>query len=229
MTYIQCHSTKKIEIDGKPRVVRCGLGDGHFHPKHSGAVEIKIIDCKERVIDVESEWEFGPDEKPADVRLAEQLALTEFWCHTCDGRHKPTREHPLCPAHRADKSPFDGHLHAPPPADLYFDHRGWRFTAPFVCMGCGEEVCYIQWEHQRGCCSTGHSQRQRLTNHLAFVGPHVRVPESERDSSDLRGDQLIDYARRDEFPVRPCGCNECVKRRHRVSPEMRRRIDNARG
>jgi hypothetical protein len=126
----------------------------------------------------------------ADIRA--ELSGQERWCINCRRPHQPTAEHPLCPLCSACHETF--------PSDLYFDHRGWRFRAPFVCMGCGIEVCPHQWAFSRSCggCDMSVSKTRRLM-FRAFVGPHEFI--GPRDSLCLDESRFVDPAEKAGFPV----------------------------
>jgi len=97
---------------------------------------------------------------------SELLASAELWCGDCKAYHVPTAEHPRCAL-------CVSAVHAPAPPDLYFDFKGWRFTAPFLCMNCGREICFRQWAFARGCgrCDVGDGPQSQGT----FSGPRTLI------------------------------------------------------
>jgi hypothetical protein len=119
------------------------------------------------------------------------------WCGTCVGYHPPTEEHPRCKLCHS--------MHAPMPEGIYFDYRGWKFTPPFICMGCGMEVCFRQWAYSRLCgpCDNGKSKTRRLTGGQCFVGPHVKLPTWDAAQHDLEESGFIDPVNRERYrPLR---------------------------
>jgi hypothetical protein len=112
----------------------------------------------------------------------------------CKREHAPTTEHPLC---RFDKA----FLHAPPPKDIYFDFKGWKFRPPFICMGCGIEVCFRQWAFSRSCgaCDVGNSPTRRLLYGKCFTGPRELV-DSEAEYF-IPESHFVEPTEREKYPV----------------------------
>lgn len=88
-------------------------------------------------------------------------------------------------------------------ADIYIDFKGWRWTAPFICMGCGIETSPQQWAFSRSCggCDVSHSHTRRLSvfDRRLFAGPHELI-DSKADLF-LEPERFIDPAEREKFPV----------------------------
>jgi hypothetical protein len=121
----------------------------------------------------------------------------EFYCADCHGYHLPTTEHPACRFCRFS-------IHKPPPEDICFDYRGWIFTPPFICMGCGIETCYRQWAFSRSCgpCDVSNSTTRRLLIGKCFAGPH-RL-SSDRTDAFIPADHFVDPSEREKYPpMRP--------------------------
>jgi hypothetical protein len=120
----------------------------------------------------------------------------DFWCSTCKQMHSPSENHPLC-------ATGEPHLHIPFPADLYIDFKGWRFTAPFHCMGCGIVVCPQQWAFSRSCggCDVSHSHTRRLSvfDRRFFSGPAEVI--DIKDPYFLEEERFLDPATADKYPV----------------------------
>ncbi|KKM69718.1 hypothetical protein LCGC14_1448090 [marine sediment metagenome] len=75
--------------------------------------------------------------------------------------------------------PCCGGNHEPDNPEWHMDFRGWRFTAPWLCICCGKEICARQWSFGRACgpCDTGSCQswHERFTparshEHPAWYG-----------------------------------------------------------
>lgn len=96
----------------------------------------------------------------------------KLWCSTCKSQHEPTPEHPIC-----ESCGGFPHLHLKPPSDIYFNFKGWKFTAPFHCLTCGVEVCYLQWAFSRSCggCDVSVSHTAKLHYYQWTAGPHVEL------------------------------------------------------
>lgn len=142
------------------------------------------------------------------------FSTMSVWCGDCRGWHRPTDEHPLCA--------LCSSVHAPTPLDAYVDYRGWRWTAPFICMGCGIEVCIRQWAYSRSCgpCDVSHSRTRRLRGHQCFVGPHERLDTWSDEKHDIPEDHFIGASERDKYklinlPVRPFPVTLPTSRRQR--------------
>lgn len=121
----------------------------------------------------------------------------KYWCIECKKEHGPTSEHPIC-----DLCP-PGFLHKPAPKDLYFDFKGWRFTAPFYCMSCGKAICHRQWAFSRicGACDSGTSRTARMLPHgHVFAGPHSLVDASAEHC--FAANEFIEPKERDMYPLR---------------------------
>lgn len=127
----------------------------------------------------------------------------DCYCSDCHGYHKPTAEHPACRFCRP------GFVHAPMPLDIYFHHRGWKFTPPFICMGCGIEVCYRQWAFSRSCgsCDVSGSRTRRAPFGRCFAGPHERLESWNEKDHDIPEDHFIAPKDTDNYSVilRPKG------------------------
>jgi hypothetical protein len=135
------------------------------------------------------------DGKLAKAWRAGLMQSTPRFCSTCGRYHRPTSEHPyheLC-----------GGLHAPMPADIYFDYRGWRFTPPFICMGCGVEVCFRQWAFSRCCgpCDISGSRTRRVLYGKCFAGPHYLLIGWSAQEHDIPEHHFIDPSERERYPV----------------------------
>lgn len=117
------------------------------------------------------------------------------WCGSCRGYHQPTKEHPF---HALCES-----LHERIPADLFFDYRGWKFTAPFICMCCGIEICFRQWAFSRSCgpCDISDSKTHRVLYGKCFAGPHVKLETWKASDRDIPESHFVDPADRLEYPV----------------------------
>jgi hypothetical protein len=104
-----------------------------------------------------------------------------------------------------DKCPHCLGEHELVPEGAYFDFKGWRFTPPFICMGCGIETCYKQWAFSRSCgsCDVSHSPTRRLQYGACFVGPHTQIqfPIDPRDPGALLEGNMLDPADREKYPV----------------------------
>lgn len=118
-----------------------------------------------------------------------------LWCGDCRGYHRPTDEHPLCKLCTAS-------VHQPAPPDLHFDYKGWRFTAPFICMCCGNEICFRQWARSRTCgpCDGSRSSTRRLIGRKCFAGPHEKLPTHGQNNYDIEEDEFVDPAAKDKHP-----------------------------
>jgi hypothetical protein len=129
--------------------------------------------------------------------VTEYTAKTPAWCGTCHGYHLPTKEHPM--------HSLCGGLHAPMPKDIFFDYRGWKFTPPFICMGCGIEVCFRQWAFSRSCgsCDVSQSTTRRLLYRKCFSGPHVKLSTWSAKESDIEESLFVDPGKRLEYPILP--------------------------
>lgn len=119
-----------------------------------------------------------------------------LWCFNCKTWHKPTEEHPTCRLCTTA-------IHEPAPADIHFDYRGWKFTPPFICMGCGIEVCFRQWAFSRSCggCDVSYSRTRRLIGGKCFAGPHERLSTWNAEESAIPEDHFIDPSQREKYPV----------------------------
>lgn len=121
----------------------------------------------------------------------------DFWCTTCKQSHSPSDNHPLC-------ATGELHLHLPFPKDLYIDFKGWRFTAPFHCMGCGVIVCPLQWAFSRSCggCDVSHSHTRRISvfDRRFFSGP--AEPIDIKDTYFFDENQFIDPADAEAYPIK---------------------------
>lgn len=93
-------------------------------------------------------------------------------------------------------------LHSPMPEDIYIDHRGWRWTPPFICMGCGIEVCYRQWAFSRSCgaCDLSNSTTRRLLLHKCFAGPHKKLPTWDEKQHDIPENHFVNPIDRMKYP-----------------------------
>lgn len=129
--------------------------------------------------------------------VKEYKSKTPQFCGTCRGYHIPTKEHPI---HSLCDS-----LHAPMPKDIFFDYRGWKFTPPFICMGCGIEICFRQWAFSRSCgsCDVSQSKTRRLLYYKCFSGPHVKLSTWSAEENDIEEDHFVDPMKRLEYPILP--------------------------
>jgi len=121
----------------------------------------------------------------------------ESYCADCKGYHKPTAEHPSC---------FycgPGFVHSRLPEDTGFEYRGWRFTAPFICMSCGIKICYRQWGFSRTCgaCDVGSSKTARLFGRKCFSGPHVKLSTWSAKEDDIEEREFVSPDEREKYPV----------------------------
>lgn len=118
------------------------------------------------------------------------------YCIDCHKYHKPTATCVPC-----EFSP--GFLHRPMPKEIYFNYRGWKFTPPFICMGCGIEVCHNQWAFSRSCgpCDVSDSITRRVLYGQCFAGPHEKLPTWDTDNYDISEDHFLDPEDREKFPV----------------------------
>lgn len=83
----------------------------------------------------------------------------------------------------------------------FLDFRGWRFFAPFICMGCGVVVDARQWAFSRSCsaCDVSRSRTRRLLYHRCFAGKRERLPASDR--FDIPESDFVDPKDRDKHAV----------------------------
>lgn len=118
------------------------------------------------------------------------------WCADCRAYHPPTDEHPICRL-------CSFGIHAPMPPDIYFNYRGWKFTPPFICMGCGIEVCFRQWAFSRSCgaCDVSDSKTRRVLYLQCFAGPHEKLPTWNQEDGDIRQDHFLDPKDAPDYPV----------------------------
>ncbi len=118
--------------------------------------------------------------------IAKPLIETEFFCLSCNRRHCPTAEHPICL-----EGTYSSHLHEPIRPELFIDHRGWRFFYPFYCFACGIRVCPHQFAFSRSCgacdCSTSRTPIFKIGDRRTFVGKFLRL---EREPHDGHLDDL---------------------------------------
>ena len=75
---------------------------------------------------------------------------TEIYCNTCGGNHIPD------------------------PQDCHVDFQGFRFTPPFRCMCCGEEICVRQFAFARACgsCDVGSCNSMHKSFKVERAHPH---------------------------------------------------------
>jgi Zn finger protein HypA/HybF involved in hydrogenase expression len=120
----------------------------------------------------------------------------DVWCGDCLGYHPPTVEHPSCSLCYS--------VHIPMLPDIHFNYRGWKFTPPFICMGCGIEVCFRQWAYSRSCgaCDVSNSKTYRAPSSKCFAGAHELLPTWSAAEHDIPEDHFLDPKDRDKFPVR---------------------------
>jgi hypothetical protein len=137
--------------------------------------------------------------------IAEQQPLTDEWraalrtlpqyCVECHKEHLPSASCVPCEFSL-------GFLHAPMPEGIYFNYRGWRWTPPFICMGCGVEVCHQQWAFSRSCgpCDVSNSRTRRLLYRKCFVGPHEKLSTWSAEQGDIPEDHFVDPKDRMNYP-----------------------------
>ncbi len=137
------------------------------------------------------------DSKWQKLWKAHYTAHIPAWCGTCRGYHLPTKEHPL--------HTLCGGIHAPMPKDIFFDYRGWKFSPPFICMGCGIEICFRQWAFSRSCgpCDVSNSKTRRLLYHKCFAGPHIKLPTWSEEENDIQESHFVNPSTRLDYPVLP--------------------------
>lgn len=70
--------------------------------------------------------------------------------------------------------------HNPIPDGFYLDFKGWRFTAPFICGGCGIEICFKKWMSSGTCkqCDVDNSKNVRAPWCKMFSGPRTLVDKN---------------------------------------------------
>jgi hypothetical protein len=126
----------------------------------------------------------------------EALSKLPAYCIDCHKEHLPSLK---CAACKFCK----GFLHAPMPEGIYFDFRGWRWTPPFICMGCGIEVCYTQWAFSRSCgsCDVRESLTRRLLYRQCFAGAHEKLPTWNVENYDIPEEHFVDPKTRMMHPV----------------------------
>lgn len=119
------------------------------------------------------------------------------YCVDCHGYHLPTKEHPVCRLCHYNT------LHAPRPKDIFFNYRGWKFTPPLICMGCGIEVCFHQWAFSRSCgpCDLSQSTTRRVLYGQCFSGPREKLPTWGEHRGDIPDAYFIDPKDREKYPV----------------------------
>lgn len=168
-------------------------------PEHAPMFEaIREPFCRERGI--------NPEQLPLSLKRYPHSPLAIAWrshldahmvtfCLSCNGWHLPTQEHPRCRLCTG--------LHEQMRPDLFIDFRGWRFTSPFICMGCGIEVCFRQWAFSRSCgpCDLSTSHTRRLWRRQCFAGPHEKLSTWGDDRLDLVDDNFVDPTKRNQFPI----------------------------
>lgn len=136
-------------------------------------------------------------EQPLTEEWHQALSALPQWCIDCKREHMPTATCVPCT--------FDaGFLHAPMPKDIYFDYRGWRWTPPFICMGCGIEVCYRQWQFSRSCgaCDVSESRTRKLLSGRCFAGPHDKLSSWSAVKHDIPEDHFVDPKDRMKWKAR---------------------------
>jgi hypothetical protein len=145
----------------------------------------------------------------ADAR--KQKSWMEFYsanvsrlCLTCREYHEPTVNHPVCRLCRDA-------IHAVAPKGILFDYRGWIFTPPFICMGCGIEVCFRQWAFSRSCgsCDLSESSTRLVLpkvrhphygkTSMCFTGPHKK--SNTRDKRDIIEAAFLSPDMRGKYPL----------------------------
>ena len=139
-----------------------------------------------------------------------KLADTKHYCFTCRKSHPISTKCPQCALSGVEdgNGRWHGpHLHAPLPADAHLDFSGWRFTAPFICMACGIEICLFQFAFSRTCgpCDVSNSTTHRFyMSRQCFAGPREKLPtwsKKHGHRGDIPEEAFVDPARRLEFQI----------------------------
>lgn len=120
----------------------------------------------------------------------------EYWCRVHKRRHAEADE-------GCELCVLGEHFDKPVPAGVHVDYRGWRFTAPFICMGCGIPVCVHQWCFSRSCgpCDVSTSTTRRLLYGQCFAGSRTKLAEFDEANGDIPEDHFVDPAKRLDYPV----------------------------
>jgi len=189
------------------------------------------------------------DEGSVATEITDRIKVIAWICEDCRDKRLEARTY-YCYKHAKShtKSECDkcvwcpvaddgisGHFSSLVPSDAYVDFRGWRFTAPFICMGCGIEVCIHQWCFSRSCgsCDLSVSKTRRVMFHQCFAGPREKLPTWRRgvkSHGDIPESHFIEPARREEFPLmypqlmRWHDDLDRVKRERYDNPSSRRRV-----